>query len=247
MSLLWMGQAWSIDFGSTPRKMIALAIADCHNEETNRCFPGAEHISRKVNLEVGNVRRHIATLIEEGWLAKDDRNYRRGDRWFDELDAQNRAFDARNRAPERAESRAKARGTARVIRKEPELEPEAESTAAVRSEVVERDPVHDLVKMAWDKRVADGKPRPALRTDGKGNPFMALVGIARQLVDSGHPAQDIGLAIYDNGPVWTMAALQLTLARLQEGRPNDRRLAGMIRDNKLDAEVVDINRVMGWS
>lgn len=145
MGLTWLGQAWQINFGSTPRKMIALAIADCHNEETDRCFPGVAYIARKVNLEEGNVRRHIATLIEERWLEKEGTHYRRGDRWMNRVidlaqdqpepsptavmfaeiaDARNRAANARNRAPDRAESRAEARGIARVIRKEPELQPE---------------------------------------------------------------------------------------------------------------------------
>lgn len=224
-----MGHVWAADFGGAARKLVALVIADCHNGETGQCNPGAPYIARRTNLSVGNVRKHLAALVEDGFFERDDDG-----NWTLMLDddAHQCAQDAHQCARGRAPVRAGTRTGARVIRKEPEVEPEEEPTAApaasdtpgtqlvvVDAALVEHTPraqAERWVRQAWEARVEAGKPRPVLATRGQGNAYMALVKIAEQLIDAGHDGRQVGLAIFRNDGAWTMAAL---LEQMRRGRP----------------------------
>lgn len=136
MSLEWMGRVWAMDFESSPRKLVALVIADCHNAETGQCNPGPAYIAKRTNLNIGNVRKHLAMLAEQGllrrpypggnWVLVDAQNCASDVH----PDAQNCASDAQNCASTRAKLRVETRKTARTIGKESEVESEVEPNYA---------------------------------------------------------------------------------------------------------------------
>jgi hypothetical protein len=56
-------------FRSTGQRFVAVALAN-HANEYGKCWPKVATIGREVGQSDGSVRRHIDTLIEDGWVEK---------------------------------------------------------------------------------------------------------------------------------------------------------------------------------
>lgn len=64
MSLQALGYAMSCRPGSPTKKLVLLALADCHNGQTGRCDPGIEYLSELTELGDRAIRTALAELVE---------------------------------------------------------------------------------------------------------------------------------------------------------------------------------------
>ncbi len=132
MSTSWTNAVWHADIRPPARKLIALAVADCHNVSRDQCNPGVAYIADKAGMSEGQVRRHLVDLCSSGVFSRD--RVRRADGSLSgyvyglgvmctdaHTSAHPRALPARTDA---ADQRAPMRG-----QEEPEVEPEKEPRA----------------------------------------------------------------------------------------------------------------------
>ncbi len=56
-----MGLVWDTPLEGT-MKLVALALADCHNHKTGRCDPSVTYVANKCGLSEKTVRRAISDL-----------------------------------------------------------------------------------------------------------------------------------------------------------------------------------------
>lgn len=81
MSHKMTAAVWSLPrdaFSSSGQRFVMLALADCHNEAHDECFPSISYLADKTGIGERQVKRHLADLAEAGWIEK-DRRARRGD------------------------------------------------------------------------------------------------------------------------------------------------------------------------
>ena len=69
MSIIASQNAFKVP-GLKPGPLVTLlALADCHNGKTGRCFPSIDHLSEKTNLSTRQVQRHIDSLKASGLIS----------------------------------------------------------------------------------------------------------------------------------------------------------------------------------
>lgn len=71
MSTSWTNAIWQLDIVPPGRKIVALAVADCHNVSRSQCNPGIEYIAAKCGMSEGQVRRHLVDLCESGVFVRE--------------------------------------------------------------------------------------------------------------------------------------------------------------------------------
>lgn len=71
MSTSWTNAMWQLDITPAARKLVALAVADCHNVARQQCNPGIEYIAEKCAMSEGQVRRHLVDLCEAGVFVRE--------------------------------------------------------------------------------------------------------------------------------------------------------------------------------
>lgn len=107
----------------------------------------------------------------------------------------------------------------------PSLSPGPPALVAVNG----TDPAREIVDAVWAKWKATGRALPTVRS---GSPYMALVALARKLLEAGHDPQLVRLAFFDHDSAWTNDSVLVTLGKIQKGKVSDPRLASAIRDQK---------------
>lgn len=131
MSTVWTNAVWLADVTPPSRKLVALAVADCHNVSRNQCNPGIEYIAEKCGMSEGQVRRHLVDLCQQGMFHRV--RTRRSDGslgvYVYELGPETVCTDASTTAhPRASQARTEARHQRAPMRgqEEPEVESEKE-------------------------------------------------------------------------------------------------------------------------
>jgi len=68
VSLAAMSWVWAMSDLDPTEKLVLLALADCHNESTGRCFPARETLAVRACVSVESVRRWLRKLEERGLI-----------------------------------------------------------------------------------------------------------------------------------------------------------------------------------
>lgn len=55
---------------SAEQQMILMVLADCHNDDTGKCFPTREYIARKINQTERNITRALNFFEDRGWIRR---------------------------------------------------------------------------------------------------------------------------------------------------------------------------------
>lgn len=71
MSLPALGYAIAQEAGSPTRKLVLIALAECHNGETGRCDPGIAHLRRLTELGERAIRTALAGLADDGIIGRE--------------------------------------------------------------------------------------------------------------------------------------------------------------------------------
>lgn len=62
---------------SAHEKLVYLYLANCANEKRQAC-PSMNKIAKKCSVSRSTVKKVIATLIEKGWISKENRHFEDG-------------------------------------------------------------------------------------------------------------------------------------------------------------------------
>lgn len=247
---------WVLRHGPRDRAMraVLICIADAANRDGDHARPGMQAIVDGALYSEGHVRRTIAKLITEGWIEQTEApapgkvaEFRvlmgEGDSTARTMRgvtprAQTRAVPPAQEAQPRANAAQTPRAQTRAVGADIPIVPITDTGLELSPFVLSPSPppenplkrrAHSLAVLAFEQPV-----KPVLRTNGKGDPFCATLGIIEQLLTAGTPVAQIEAAIKAGVAVWTLAGLQTSIAQVA-GRP--RQTFG-----PRTAEAVDIER-----
>jgi biotin operon repressor len=78
MSFRALAWAWEKTTGSAPSKLVLMALASCHNDETGRCYPSIQYIADKSECSRRTVERALSDLEEQGLIERVHRSTAEG-------------------------------------------------------------------------------------------------------------------------------------------------------------------------
>ena len=227
-------------YGSRARgyRAVLVTIADAANRDGEHAHPGQKAMIEGSLYGRSQVVAIVNELLAEGWVTVEEEGGGRGKatvyrvemarrdtvQSLDGMTDANRPvseekpcdLEQETARSQRSDQQERARQRTTNVKNN---NPATASAAEATPPEPERDEAREVVQSFWDWCAREGKPKPTLKANGKGNPFMALVHITRGLLDADWPRAEVKQALIDT-PVYTVDAVTMTLNKNRERRGN---------------------------